>query len=591
MALAQRGQHVLTRRELLRYVTAQPSTRAQEIGSLLDINEIETIRKALGRVRNNFDKALQAAKRGVNDAQEAIKGTAGLATFETEAALEFVNQNRATLGGRPISTLRASELKRDLTPPAVAPSGQSVNHALFERDATMLREVVLEERQTKLAVSDGQLRSWIAAVRADPKLTGALAHQQLTELGLALLDESGDCPLCDTAWGPGELREHLKGRLSDAQTAAHHRERIQNLASNLIGRVRATVESVGRVIQVAGMAEVPDVDLPRLGAWARDLADLEDALSAPIEAYPDPRFPPEQVQRLLAPSDLAEILNRLEAALKAGYPEASPEQTAWDSLTRLEENLKALETAREAYRQAHASHQRAEILLDSFLQARDRVLGRLYDDVRDRFVELYRELHGTDEDAFGARLKPKGAGVDFAVDFHGRGTHPPHALHSEGHQDSMGLCLYMALAEQLTERVINLIILDDVVMSVDAEHRREICRLLATSFPDRQFLITTHDKTWAKQLQVEGIVTGRGLVELYNWNIETGPQINHEADMWDRIDDALKKHDVPDAAARLRRGSEGFFGTVCDSLGAPVPYKISGRWELGDLIIETRLRP
>jgi hypothetical protein len=132
--------------------------------------------------------------------------------------------------------------------------------------------------------------------------------------------------------------------------------------------------------------------------------------------------------------------------------------------------------------------------------------------------------------------------------------------------------------------VINLIILDDVVMSVDAEHRREICRLLATSFPDRQFLITTHDKTWAKQLQVEGIVTGRGLVELYNWNIETGPQINHEADMWDRIDDALKKHDVPDAAARLRRGSEGFFGTVCDSLGAPVPYKISGRWELGDFL-------
>ena len=59
--------------------------------------------------------------------------------------------------------------------------------------------------------------------------------------------------------------------------------------------------------------------------------------------------------------------------------------------------------------------------------------------------------------------------LNLEVGFYGRGTFPPHAFHSEGHQDSMGLCLYLALAERLTEGLIDLIILDDVVMSVDVE--------------------------------------------------------------------------------------------------------------------------
>jgi recombinational DNA repair ATPase RecF len=65
----------------------------------------------------------------------------------------------------------------------------------------------------------------------------------------------------------------------------------------------------------------------------------------------------------------------------------------------------------------------------------------------------------------------------------------------------MGLCLYLALSEQLNKGLMNLTILDDVVMSVDADHRRELCHLLAKSFPDQQFIITTHDKTWANQLK------------------------------------------------------------------------------------------
>ena len=76
--------------------------------------------------------------------------------------------------------------------------------------------------------------------------------------------------------------------------------------------------------------------------------------------------------------------------------------------------------------------------MTAFEESRDAVLGGLFETIKDRFVCLYRLMHKDDEGAFDAILQLDGAGLDFRVDFYGRGEHPPHALHSEGHQDSMG---------------------------------------------------------------------------------------------------------------------------------------------------------
>ncbi len=146
----------------------------------------------------------------------------------------------------------------------------------------------------------------------------------------------------------------------------------------------------------------------------------------------------------------------------------------------------------------------------------------------------------------------------------------------------MGLCLYLALAERITHGVIDLVMLDDVVMSVDAEHRRQVCHLLATEFKDTQFFITTHDRTWARQMRTEGIVGPENLVEFYNWQIELGPQVGRHEDWWQRVDEDLQLDQVPSAAAKLRRGLEEFFEMACDALRARVLYRSDGRWTLGD---------
>jgi len=179
-------------------------------------------------------------------------------------------------------------------------------------------------------------------------------------------------------------------------------------------------------------------------------------------------------------------------------------------------------------------------------------------------------------------LKHKGPELNFEVDFYNRGSFPPHALHSEGHQDSMGICLYFALNRHLAKDVLQVMVLDDVVMSIDHGHRRGVCGFLNQYFPDRQLIITTHDSAWARQLRTEGAVKRDNMLHFVNWEIETGPIIELEQDFWDKIDEELARDEISDAAHRLRWNAECFFENVCDAFGAKIAYKGDYRWELGD---------
>jgi len=584
MALASRGQHVLTRREILKYITSDTGTRAREIQYLLNVAEIDDVRKTLVKVKNNLKKELQIAKHAVETAEGAVNATIRERSFQEDKVLQFVNQKRTVLGCQEISTLHYKELKTGLTHPNQISKEKTVNFAIVERDIQNLQGVTLEQSQTEIREKDKELRDVITTIRSDPQLLQALNREQLTGLGISMIDESGRCPLCDTPWPEGELREYLEQRVSASEKASQYKVAISDFSTFIAGPVNNTLGSLQKIIetlQITGDEE----EGAELKLWFNELEKLSSALNEATEKYPISNFDLDQVKRMLAPDNIVEHLNRIRAIFKGKSPQMTPEQVAWDSLTRLEENLKAFEPALNKLEIADMSYKRAVILLDSFEKARDSVLGTLYEEVKDRFVELYKELHGSDEKGFTANIEPDGAALNFEVDFYGRGTHSPHALHSEGHQDSMGVCLYLVLSERLAKGLIDLVILDDVVMSVDVDHRRDLCRVLASSFPNRQFLITTHDKTWANQLKSEGVIGPQGVVELYNWNIDTGPQVSYQVDLWERIEEDMQRNDIPSAAARLRRGLEQYFGMVCDALQVPVRYRLNGQLDLGDFTI------
>jgi len=279
------------------------------------------------------------------------------------------------------------------------------------------------------------------------------------------------------------------------------------------------------------------------------------------------------------------MLTPLENVLKQIGEKLSQQQTAWDTLTKMEDQWKRYQEASREKEMCEILKNRAEATLGHFEGARDSILENIYDAVKKNFEEYYKVIHSDDESEFVSKITQLGAELNLEVDFYQRGMFPPHALHSEGHQDSMGLCLFFALNNYLIQDAIKVIVLDDVIMSIDRTHRRAICQLLKKVFPDKQYIITTHDNAWAKQLRTEGVVTQKNMIHFANWNIDTGPIFELEKDVFDRIKEDLDKNDVPAAAHRLRRNAECFFENVCDFLMADVPYKGHHQWELGDFAL------
>lgn len=204
--------------------------------------------------------------------------------------------------------------------------------------------------------------------------------------------------------------------------------------------------------------------------------------------------------------------------------------------------------------------------------------------MQEDFSTFYRAINDDDEATFTAKLTPSEGKLDLDVNFYERGLFPPGAYHSEGHQDGMGVCLYLALMKRLFGDRFTLALLDDVVMSVDAGHRYQFCKLLKTYFPDTQFIITTHDRLWAEQMKSAGLVSAKTSVTFHSWTIDTGPLVESSHEIWDEIAAALNKGKVEIAAAALRHHLEYVSRHLADQLGATPPFRADGNYELGELL-------
>jgi chromosome segregation ATPase len=296
------------------------------------------------------------------------------------------------------------------------------------------------------------------------------------------------------------LAEHVQSCLEEAEQGSELLGDIETAAR----RLRGPASSTSAAIEEFGEATAEhELDI--------DLEDAKQRLTATIEFLQDPSTSHETYE-----SDVESIPDELaikeeREALRGLIPDEDEEEGEeaeetsslghWKTLSKVDDRLQGLREAQKEARTKNLVETKASHLYEAYIEARDDELDDLYADLSERFSELYEAVHGPDEGDFEATLDPEGAGVYMEVPFYGRGSYPPNALHSEGHQDSMGLCLFFALREHLPGQTIPLVLLDDVVMSIDAGHRRDVARLLRQEFDDLQLLITTHDKNWARQLR------------------------------------------------------------------------------------------
>ena len=208
LELASRGQHVLTRREILNYITAESSTRARQIEKLLKIDEVEKLRLNLNKTKNTLKREHKSDEDALKTSIELIKNTTNHSTFDEELTLDFVNENRRLLNGEKMDDLFSLSIKEGLELPGTIRK-DALNIKLLEKEIRNLQEKLSPDNQTHILQLYEKLRDLKARIMADSQLSETASKLRLTELGLEIIDDSGSCPLCNTPWEPGQLHDNL----------------------------------------------------------------------------------------------------------------------------------------------------------------------------------------------------------------------------------------------------------------------------------------------------------------------------------------------------------------------------------------------
>ena len=579
LSLAELGQHLLTRRDILQYITAEAGRRAKKVISLLDLDKIESLRQTFVSLNTETSKESEMVEVNIATAKLDLATLLEIDPFSEGAVLAKVNEKRQKLGGAPITKLSVEEIKKDLTPHPFDTLLSTISDAEIIASVGMIRKFF--ENSSVLYSSEKELVGLLEEVVKNKTLRKCVIYETLIKAGINLVDESNECPLCGRKWENGDFIDYLIEKEKEANIGREKQQQISQISQGLTKQISTLQNLLTKCNEAHKQFKLETINVEELDDYLSGLSSWKETLSNPLDSYEKGKW--SNLETALTSLGIEDqILKPLDSYLTESKPKASPEQIAWDDLTKCQERWRVYEVAVNQKQKSDLFKKRASVALTSFEDAMNSELEALYDAVQTDFDKQYKMIHGSDESKFSSKIAHAGAELKFEVDFYQRGKFPPHALHSEGHQDSMGIALFFALNAYLIKNEIDVIVLDDVIQSIDSGHRRGVCELLKSFQATRQLIITTHDSAWAKQLQSQGIVKRDNMVHFANWNVDTGPIYELEKDLWNTLDDDLNKDQVPIAAARLRRNLEYFFCEACDGLGATIRYHGFHQWDLGE---------
>lgn len=570
---------VLSRRELIRYILAEPGKRSKEVLALLRLEQVETLRVQFQRIANAAEREAGGQKTVQERARAALQSALNVPKLTMPALLAAVNERRAVLSLAPLTVLEAATSIKDGMSTVTTATQQA---KVIKADATA-QLARLREKLTELESSDvlGQCltaQASIANLLLDEKFLASATSEEFLQQALATYDEEV-CPVCDTPWEPEKFHAHIAQKLARHSEAIKQRRALEEELKPILDRVNE-IAALCSDVAAHGVAFKPAVNCASILIHGEHLQMTSRALSAllPLGKASEALGSLDNGREALNPA-----FEQLSSAI-AALPEPNAQEAARDFLTICQERLETFRQASAALKEADSKAQTAREVFDIYARETTQALDSIYGQVQETFGRLYRLVNQDDEERFQARLKPSIGKLGFDVDFYGRGFFPPGAYHSEGHQDGMGLCLYLALMQHLAGDAFTFAVLDDVLMSVDSGHRREVSKMLQQEFPKTQFFLTTHDEIWLRHMKVVGLIKPKGAAHFRTWTVDAGPTEWDDKDVWGEINSFLAKNDVRGAAALLRNYLEHFSKEACHVLRAQVEFRGDAQFTLGDLL-------
>ena len=510
---------ILRRSRVLKLINAQAKERFEQLRGFIAVAGIEKSETALRAAIRDVDSDLHAAIAAEEQARQSLyqlwtaegtPGTDALGWAKSECAQDL------------------SALK------SVVAEAQVLLDAI--RDA----ETCIEALDTSTATKDEANRTLETAQEAleEEETTGGEQNGDLVTLleaakeFVATHQRAESCPVCEQSVDARELVKKLRKRLislqslADLVSAAQEAKMRLTSAESVWAQSRKTAclnaEQLALTVKQSMAAFKPELTAVDWGTLST--LEAHDTVSSEVET---------EARSLILKATLLRVAieQRKEAS-----------QKSINQQNAIKGHLHTLSTNQKSKLCLNAVLAKLKSLLEVVDSRRKGYIDGILAAVSRDVEKLYEKMHpGEGIGKIRLFMKDKAIGsLDMDGNFHGKTGVPFQAYYSDSHLDTLGICVFLALALRFkTDSTI--VILDDVVTSVDNVHLDRFMTLLheqASKF--NQLIVTTHYRPWRDRYRyAKGPTANVQVLDLRRWSYESGIQTDEMKTFVKEVEDCL----------------------------------------------------
>lgn len=509
---------ILRRANILRLIEAQPHKRFEALQDYINVPGIQ-----------RSEEALRAAARDVNNELNLQVQ----AYTQAQAALEKVWQAE----GRPNESAEKwaeTEKIKDLS--KLKEECRQIGRVLDVMSDVEKAQVVVAKTKGQCIASEAEYNKALSEQKEEEKKIVGQSATLLTLLSQArtfILSETllKKCPVCEQGVDKKKLTSDLEKRiasmtaLAKATTKTEQQRKAFNTAKELLSKVEENLFETARIC----VLELQRSTLPAV-ANAKFTAAILATVADDWKSAPE---------RLAAILSIASKFDPLRTALSHDRELA---QKSIGQQTSIVSQLEMLQKKRKEQEDTNALKIRLTVALEVVETVRKQFVTGILKEISDEVERLYSKLH-PNEDIGGIRLTldPKFIGsLHLRGTFHTEKDVTPQSLFSESHLDTLGLCVFLALAKKYkTDDTI--VILDDVLTSVDRGHLDRFIELLHDEEEHfNQIILMTHYQPWRDRYRNHRAPSGNvHFIELRPWALSTGIRVQGMKPCLDELRQAL----------------------------------------------------
>ena len=523
----EKASFILTRNKLLEFVTSSGTGKYDSLMKLCSLDDLENIKDQFKSVKNHFNSKLRSKKNDLENSKIKINNI-----LECDGNyLENINKDLQLINCQLID--EKTDLEQYLTTLDFQDKYDTQNN--LNKFDELYQKIDIEDISLKLE----NLLNEYDCIKND-SLVSLNYSSKLLFNSQKYLENTNEnkCPVCGNEVENKELINKIESELVEVKNLISNFDMWKNDVKNYIKVLNILNSQFKDINHILNKLEI-DLTIDEIDL----INDLNDLVSFKIFEI-DYDFNPIKKNLLLIKEKIEEKKKLLS------------QDENYDKIKNLRKAINELIN----YNHISADIKNLELKYDlalktfnSYNETKKHYLKDIAQKMEKNFQKYYKFLHGDDLLNFPELDVISDNSLGLLVDAFGEKSDPI-LYSSEGHLDTLGLCIFLAFMREYNP--IDLIVLDDIITTVDFSHKYNIAKLLIEEFYDFNILITTHNGLWAQQLSdiAESTKSRKVKVEnIISWDLISGPHIIVKKKYPELIDKYLEDGESQVAAVNTSR--------------------------------------